>query len=260
MSRFVRTVALAVVCAAGVVPLAAPAEAAASSCVLVAHRGYHATATENGMPAFRQAVRDGADFIELDVRVTADGSLMLMHDPTVNRTTDGRGYVVKKSTKAMRALRLDDGSRVPFLKRALALAQDADVRAMVELKAMGAKDTYRRLAGLIRAYGRDRVVVTSFDRALLRRFHRFAPGVARAPIETVARSAGELAGYPDVAVRYDVVTDAWLDQMRSAGIGVYVWIVNDPAAWSSFSGKVAGVVTDDTPGYDTYRSTEPACQ
>src|SRR3954447_11221193 len=72
--------------------------------VAIAHRGEHLRHPENTMPAFEEAVRLGADYIEVDVRTTADGSLVLSHDGSVDRCTNGKGEVAKMTFAELRAL------------------------------------------------------------------------------------------------------------------------------------------------------------
>jgi len=96
---------------------------------VIAHRGEHRAHPENTLPAFQAAIEAGADFFELDVRTTADGRLILMHDATVDRTTNGHGAVRTLSFDQVRAL--DAGAKfnpqfagtpVPTFEDALALA------------------------------------------------------------------------------------------------------------------------------------------
>src|SRR2546428_11122700 len=91
--------------------------------LVVAHRGASAIETENTLPAFEAAVRAGADVVEFDVRMTADDVAVVMHDPDVDRTTDGRGLVRSTTLSALKQLgvELSSGERVevPTLEEAL---------------------------------------------------------------------------------------------------------------------------------------------
>jgi glycerophosphoryl diester phosphodiesterase len=86
---------------------------------VIAHRGEHLRHTENTLAGYRAAYDAGADFVEVDVRTTKDGRLVLMHDATVDRTTSGHGAVAEMSFAAVRAL---DGGIVPTLDEAMELA------------------------------------------------------------------------------------------------------------------------------------------
>ena len=108
--------------------------------LVAAHRGYWRGAPENSLPAFEQAIGHGADMIELDVMRTSDGELVLMHDTTVDRTTNGTGSVASKTLAQIKALRLKRGLggaqaevtdlQVPTLEEALRLI---DNRALINL-------------------------------------------------------------------------------------------------------------------------------
>src|SRR5262245_15991857 len=108
--------------------------------LVAAHRGFWRGAPENSIPGFQQAIAHGADMIELDVQRTSDGQLVLMHDTTVNRTTNGTGDIAAKTLAQMKALRLKEGLgdaqaavtdvQVPTLEEAL---RAIDNRALINL-------------------------------------------------------------------------------------------------------------------------------
>src|SRR5262245_21939295 len=79
-------------------------EAQSRRVVAIAHRGEHLIHPENTIPAFEEAIRLGADFIEVDVRTTADGKLVLCHDNKVDRRTNGKGEVSKMTFEEIRTL------------------------------------------------------------------------------------------------------------------------------------------------------------
>jgi glycerophosphoryl diester phosphodiesterase len=102
---------------------------AADRIAVIAHRGEHRAHPENTLPAFQAAIDAGADFFELDVRTTSDGRLVLMHDRTVDRTTNGAGAVREMTFEQIRALDAGAkfsprfaGTQVPSFEEALALA------------------------------------------------------------------------------------------------------------------------------------------
>lgn len=98
--------------------------------IVISHRGEHLHHPENTLPAFQAAINAGADFFEVDVRTTSDGKLVLMHDQSVNRTTNGTGLVHSLSFAQMRLLDAGSkfspafaGTRVPTFDEALELAR-----------------------------------------------------------------------------------------------------------------------------------------
>lgn len=108
---------------------AATATPATGPIFVIAHRGEHLHHPENTMAAFQAAIDAGADYFELDVRTTSDGKFVIMHDSTLDRTTNGTGEVYKHSFDEIRALDAGakfspefKGTRVPTLEEALDLA------------------------------------------------------------------------------------------------------------------------------------------
>nr|WP_300997373.1 glycerophosphodiester phosphodiesterase [Exiguobacterium sp.] len=103
-----------------------------SNMLIYAHRGYSAKYPENTLKAF-EAAFPHADGIELDVQLSKDGRLVVIHDETVDRTTDGSGYVKDMTLRQLRLLR-SGGERIPTLEEVLALVAPHDITLNVELK------------------------------------------------------------------------------------------------------------------------------
>jgi len=144
--------------------LAAPVlQAQSKSVVVISHRGEHLRHPENTLPAFEEAVRVGADYFELDVRTTSDGKLVLMHDGTADRTTNGHGEIAKMTFEEVRALdarnRMDAfaGVKVPTFDEALDYAR-GKINIYVDVKQVAAKE----LVDHIVSHGmQDHVVIYS---------------------------------------------------------------------------------------------------
>jgi glycerophosphoryl diester phosphodiesterase len=130
--------------------------------VAIAHRGEHLHHPENTLPAFQDAIDAGADFIEVDVRTTSDGKLVLSHDGNVKRCTNGEGDVAKMTFDEVRSLDAGvkkgtefAGTKVPTFDEALALAH-GKIGVYVDVKSASAKD----LVSHIEAHDMvDRVVI-----------------------------------------------------------------------------------------------------
>lgn len=90
-----------------------------SAPLVVAHRGDPVSATENTLPALRRAVADGARLVEIDVRLTADGEVVLMHDATTERIWGDPRPVAEQTLAELRSLAIEDGTGVPTLAEAL---------------------------------------------------------------------------------------------------------------------------------------------
>ena len=176
--------------------------------MIAAHRGSSGSAPENTLAAFRLAVKEGADMIELDVRLTADHHLVVFHDRRLGRTAEGSGPIWTRTLAEIRPLdagswfgRQFQGEKVPTLHEVFR-AVPRRVGINIEVKTDGDP---RRKAGLeevllaaIRSEMAERnILVTSFDHALLRRLHRHEPqlqlGALYMPVRDVARRPSLLA-------------------------------------------------------------------
>lgn len=238
---------------------------------VVGHRGAAARAPENTIVSFERALADGAQALELDVRLSADRVPVVLHDPTVDRTTDGRGAVADLRLDALR--RLDAGARFtsdggathPFARRGVTIPTLAEVLAavpgvplIVELKSADASPAVRAL--LERHGALDRCVVASFDARALRPFAGSAarlgatrrqvarlllatctgaPALRRAPAFDVASVPRSWRGAPLPVGRFARLLRPW-------GRTVHVWTVDDPASAAAlWAGGVQGVITND---------------
>lgn len=219
--------------------------------VVVAHRGASAQAPENTLEAFRLGVEAGADAIELDVHLTADGQLAVIHDESLDRTTDRSGAVagltmdeVRAADAGARFSRPDDagfpfsgrGLRVPTLAEVLDWLP-AGVGLVVEIKARAAPDAVvEALRGRpVREDGR--LAVISFDEAAIDRVHELDPdlktGYLLVPTQPIppalvwATEHGHAGVHPwegDLGADPSPI----LQQARAYGREVGCYVVNDP--------------------------------
>lgn len=100
----------------------------------IAHRGGDITTPENTLAAFRNAIALGMDYLEFDVQMTADGHLVVIHDDTVDRTTNGTGLVGEMTLDQIRALDAGNGEQVPTFEEVIQLAKDKGVMILPEAK------------------------------------------------------------------------------------------------------------------------------
>ena len=150
-----------------------------------AHRGASAQTPENTLAALDAAWRAGATLAEIDVRLTRDGHVVLMHDPTVDRTTTGRGYVKDLTLEELRALDAGawfgskfHGERVPTLRDVLLWAKDK-IALLVELKNVPFRDLplVERTVELVdELRAQEYTVLGGFDHPVLRDIKRRRPG------------------------------------------------------------------------------------
>jgi len=226
--------------------------------LIIAHRGASSDAPENTAAAFRAAIEQGADMVELDVRWSAEGIPVVMHDPDVERTTDGKGRVAALRLEEFR--RLDAGSwfssgfrgePVLTLPEALAILGPR-IRMNIELCA-DVQPPERFAARLMRLVEDARLpeapLFSSFDFSLLaalRAEHaeaRIAPlfRAATPPVLRRVLTLGAEAAHP----RRHLVTPGLLRRLHGAGLRVHAWTVNDsPEARRLLRLGVDGIFTD----------------
>jgi glycerophosphoryl diester phosphodiesterase len=149
----------------------------ASQIYVIAHRGEHLNHAENTIPAIESAIALGADFVELDVRTTRDGKLVLMHDKTVDRTTDGHGEVKELTSEQISALKMKDyGGGVPTFDQALDAAK-GKIQIYLDWKEATPQAVYERLS----AHGMLGQVVVYGDHRELHALQKLAPGIRVMP-------------------------------------------------------------------------------
>jgi len=207
---------------------------------VIGHRGARAIEPENTLRSFRRAQQVGADEVELDLRVTADGALVVLHDATVDRTTDGHGPVAALTLAQVRALDAGAGERVPTFAEvldAVTVPVQAEVKVpeVVPLLAALAAD----LAG--------RVVVSSFDPAIVAALPGFDRALIRpdAPPDAVAMARAVGAGL--LCLGLADLGAALRTDCRAAGIAIDAWPVNDPAALRRAVELDVEAITTDNP-------------
>ncbi|MGA5818695.1 glycerophosphodiester phosphodiesterase [Kitasatospora sp. NPDC094028] len=249
---------LAAGCAAG--PAGGPvlrdrAQAAPPACdnpVVVGHRGSPRSAPENTMASFEAALDQGADWLETDVQTTRDGVPVLMHDPTVDRTTNGKGAVGDLTAAQVAALRVTIGpgspEPVPTLEQLLKRLSTSNATLLMEIKWQRTPEDVTRIARIAAASGAQ-VILYSFSVDHLRRAHAAAPGLPLVLIQgsAIAENPGDLP-LRGVALETSLAGAARIAAERRAGREVYVWTVDDEESWQTMAARGADGVITDTPG------------
>ena len=142
---------------------------------VIAHRG-HGSQPENTMRAFRKGHQVGADRIEFDIQKTADGDYVVIHDPTVDRTTNGKGKVSSFSTSDIQKLDAGQGEHLPLFTEVMDWAVANDIALDIEVKHPHPGDEVA-LAQTVRASGLRDPWVMSFDGDFMDRFEKEAPEI-----------------------------------------------------------------------------------
>lgn len=218
------------------------------------HRG-SAGAPENTLAAFEKAARDGADGIELDVRLSADGELVVVHDATFERVTHGRDHraVAELRYEEIRRIDVGEGERAPRLSEVLGLARTYNLRVNVEMKhgvpqrMALAQVTARQLLAIDPYLP---IIVSSFDPLILATFATLVPRIPRALLvhrsrwSTFALGTGRV-WRDGLHIERTLTRDATIRRLQRQGLLLNVWTVNDVReALDLASMGVDGIITD----------------
>lgn len=220
-------------------------KAGTAGVAVIAHRGASAYFPENTLPSFEAAVELGADMVELDVRLSRDGEVIVFHDATLERCTNGRGRTTDHSLKELKKLDAGSwfdsrfaGTRIPTLEEVLALCRGS-IGVNIEIKKEAAADGVdggieeRCLKIVDRGRGAERVLFSSFDPQVLRRLRQASRDI---PVAVLYDKTMYGSGLPsEITAHYEAdafncdrhdLDGAWLADLHEHGIPVHVYTVD----------------------------------
>lgn len=224
--------------------------------LVFAHQGGEGRWPSNTMIAFRESIEIGADVLDADMHMTRDGELVLIHDETVDRTSDGSGEVRNLSLSELRELDFgyrfstDDGQTFPYRGAGLGIvtldelfSEFTDTRFGIEIK-QTTPEAASKLCELIQEYGyEDRVLVSTFAQENMNVFRDSCPGVATSATDGEAKRFYifqfiRLSGFysppfdslqvPEYRSGTHVLTGSFVDAARRWNLPVVPWTINDP--------------------------------
>ena len=218
--------------------------------LVAAHRGGALLWPENSLTAFRQALALGVDYLETDVHLTADGEVVVLHDPTLDRTTTGSGRLRGTRLADLSSVRLRDRSggvtqdAVPTLGQLLDLLGPSGAQLLLEIKVDADRQRYpgieEKVLTLVNARGlAHRTVVMAFEAETIRRIRTLQPSIRtaflvgkwrldreRVPARETVRWAREL-GATQLGLDHRALNPGVVEAARAAGIEVAAWTVNE---------------------------------
>lgn len=241
--------------------------------MVFAHRGGRSLGPENTLTTFQKAIVSGAHALELDVRLTRDDHLVVIHDATVDRTTDGTGAVGSLSLDDIRRLdaafnySADDGQTFPLRNSGVSIPRLTEVferfpntPVNIELKddSLAAAET---LCLLVREYGTTpNIIVASFHSKVIRHYRSICPETPTAAtagevwrfallsqlrLENVYRPRAAALQVPQNAYGFRLITPRFIEAAHRWGLKVHVWVVNHPEEKQKlFNIGVDGIMTD----------------
>ncbi len=228
--------------------------------IVIGHRGAKAVAPENTLASFESACRSGSVMLELDVQLTADGVVVVVHDDTVDRCSDGSGAVREKTLEELRALDAGTwfspvyaGQRIPTFAELLELMQrHPSVGLLVEFKDVWTAEEVALVTSAIDAAGMgERSIVQSFYPETVAALREAAPHLRRGwliwelhePLLDICAQLDVMTCNPSVEL---VLADPDLvARIHSAGLQAMVYTANEPAQWEGLvAAGVDAIITD----------------
>ena len=222
---------------------------------VIAHRGGPADAPENTLAAFRNAVELGVDRLEMDVHMTRGGGLVVIHDETVDRTTNGTGRVADMTLAELRALDAGNGEKIPTFKEVIDLAKKAGVGLLPEIKSPhlypGIEE--KVLQTIAKAEYDDYTIIQSFDPQSVEKLHRLNPEAQICQLygQGVLSVKGPQPGQADrVCLMAEMVLlNPWMiKQNHDEGRQVFIWfgVIEYPLVMQLILALgVDGLIVDD---------------
>ena len=199
------------------------------SILRIGHRGAAGHAPENTLAAIQKGIALGVDFVEVDVRRTADGVLVILHDETVNRTTNGKGRVDRLSLREIKRLSAGNGESIPTLEEVLTVVE-GQAGLMVELKIT---EVAQQVVDAVRGSGfKKPLIYASFLHDELTHVRTSDPAASlmvhfgRLPRAPVSHAIAHEPSH--VGLRHDTATRRRVDAFHQAGLFVFVYTADSP--------------------------------
>lgn len=213
--------------------------------LILGHKGAPQAAPENTLASLRAALELGADGVEFDVRPCRSGELVVIHDQTVDRTTNGRGRVIDLTLDQLKALDAGSwfdpryqGERIPTLEEALEVVSRAaliDIELKIDARRLRAHIARRALEIVIERGLLDRVLFSSFDPFVLWYLRGLDPHARINLLLAPGRRTGLMRAWRPGQMRFDLlgphhqmVNPAFVNKARANGDGLLAWTVDDP--------------------------------
>ncbi len=228
----------------------------------IAHRGDALSFPENSLSAIRGAKKINADAVEIDVMMTSDGVLVGMHDPTLDRTTNGSGLIAEHTFEELSKFHLNgaSGAVIPSLEQVILLARELDLKLEIELKTEIERkyEASMKVARLFEKYSlEDRVFVSSFDPRFLYYLRSENPKIVTALayknhppynklVEFLIRRDlfAEYLGIGIVEPAMDVADEAFIEKWLGKGKAINIWTVNSSREKTFFRKYPVSITTD----------------
>lgn len=200
----------------------------------VAHRGASGEAPENTIASFKRAIAQGADVIETDAQLSKDKEIVLLHDETVERTTDGRGRVCELTLKELKSLdagswfgKKFSGERIPTLSEAIAIVRG---KAKLDIELKG-KDPLlpKEVVNLLKKETFiKKAIVSSFNHFFLKEVKRLESPIITGLLFATPLQERKWKWADLILPRYNLITEDLVEKAHSKGLKIIAWTVDNP--------------------------------
>ena len=220
--------------------------------LIIAHRGSSIDEPENTIRAFKKAISIGADIIEFDVRKTLDGKIVVIHDPLVDRTTNGTGFVHEMTLKELKKLDAGKGEKIPELYEVLELFENNSVELVIEIKI---PNVVEEVIKQVKSYDlEDRTTIDSFIYSEIYKVKEINDRIKTSmdiecvPLGTDIVSMAQKLKADVIQYYYHslLFVPNLTEMLQKAGLKVWAWTVNDERIALKLAEQgVDGILTDN---------------
>lgn len=217
--------------------------------LLIGHRGAKAYEPENTLKSFKKGVKLGANAIEFDVRLSKDGTPVVIHDATLDRTTNGTGKVAENTLKKLRSLDAGSGEKIPTLREALQFCKKHNVTPVVELK----EKDITAIIDVIKKT-KSKPLVISYNSDALKKIKAKHKTIQTGLI--IANNINNITGLMKLGkaikldwffIRGDVITKTLMDTAHKWHYNVLIWLTNSKTAAKKYKRLGADGLASDKP-------------
>ena len=214
----------------------------------IGHRGAAGHVLENTLGSIEKAIELGVDYVEIDLHLTRDGHVVVLHDATVDRTTNGHGRIKDFTLAQLRRIKTKDSQYVPTLEEVLELT-DGQVGLMLELKIRGLAKPVTEIVQRCEFSGT--VIYASFHHKELSHVREWLPSATIMPLISRGQIAPRIPiklNAHHVGIRFDRVVKSVVASLHAVGIQIFVFTVNDATDITHMCDiEVDGIISDRPP-------------
>lgn len=228
----------------------------------IAHRGFSSEAPENTIEAFKKAAKSGIDMVEFDVHETRDGHVIVMHDETLDRTTDGKGQIKELTLKEIRKFHGPNGEPVPTIEEVIKILKN-NCAMNIEIKD---KNLANKVLSIIKKERiQDKVMLSSVHPEVIKLIKREQPKIKTAWLVSVTRwkltilyflrfiipyfvvRTAKKMKTDVIGLQYKIVTDELIRMSHKNNIDIGVWTVNNKNDIQKMKSMSVDAIISDRP-------------